>query len=342
MMRTQEKNHLAAVSGFCKGFGIIQHQRGERKLPLTFYLQDNRACAAAQHAIVKDKESMEHKLDQIIHIMRHDPMKRGLASIVPPPNLSAVLDSILRGERFMILTGFPILAAGIGESDGPSGAVQIAYALTKMGKACTIVTDRYSDTLVRSCCEAIDLDVPMLSVPLTESSLHCASILEQLNPTHIITIERPSKGADGKFHNMSGADISHMVADTDSFLQNPHNKITTISIGDGGNECGMGSFRDRIVNSVKNGSQICAVTTCDFPLAAGVSNWWGWGLASALSVRLGVDLLLPFDAEVALLSAINRAGGVDGTKGIVADSVDGLDYEEYLEVHKRLRDTICV
>ncbi len=286
---------------------------------------------------------MEQKLTQILEIMRHDPMGRGLASQVATPDLSAVLDSILAGERFIILTGFPILAAKIGESDGPSGAVQLAYVLSKLGKACTIVTDCYSDTLVKGCLEAIHLDVAILTVPLTESYLHCANILEQVDPTHIIAIERPSKGADGKFHNMSGADISHLVADTDYFLQCPQkNKITTISIGDGGNECGMGNFRDIIVNSVNNGSQICAVTTCDFPLAAGVSNWWGWGLASALSVRIGVDLLLPFDAEVSLLTAINRAGGVDGTKGIVADSVDGLDYEEYLEIHKRLRDTIYV
>ncbi|MFR8330018.1 MAG: glutamate cyclase domain-containing protein [Clostridium fessum] len=62
-------------------------------------------------------------------------------------------------------------------------------------------------------------------------------------------------------------------------------------MGDGGNEMGMGTFRREILAGVPHGELICTAEAADLTLASGVSNWWGWGIASLLSLELGRNLL---------------------------------------------------
>ena len=56
---------------------------------------------------------------------------------------------------------------------------------------------------------------------------------------------------------------------------------TSTGIGDGGNECGMGSVRSAVVKHIPLGEEIGCVVPCDALIAAGVSNWGGWGLITA-------------------------------------------------------------
>jgi len=60
------------------------------------------------------------------------------------------------------------------------------------------------------------------------------------------------------------------------------NKITTIGIGDGGNELGMGKVHQQIKQKVPMGNTIASNISCDYLITCGVSNWGGFGVAAGL------------------------------------------------------------
>lgn len=69
---------------------------------------------------------------------------------------------------------------------------------------------------------------------------------------------------------MRGRDVSEFTAPLDRlFLQTRARKITTIGVGDGGNEVGMANLRDLVEKYVPNGSLIAASVSCDHLISAG-------------------------------------------------------------------------
>lgn len=61
-------------------------------------------------------------------------------------------------------------------------------------------------------------------------------------------------------------------------------KITTVGIGDGGNEIGMGKVHQRVIEHIQNGRIIASAVATDHLVTAGVSNWGGSALVAALHV----------------------------------------------------------
>lgn len=55
-----------------------------------------------------------------------------------------------------------------------------------------------------------------------------------------------------------------------------------ISIGDGGNEVGMGKVESLVKAHVPNGEKICANTTCDHLLVADTSNYGAYALIGGI------------------------------------------------------------
>lgn len=91
---------------------------------------------------------------------------------------------------------------------------------------------------------------------------------------------------------MRGETIDDMITDSALFLSEARAfGAETISIGDGGNEMGMGTYRHEIEAHVPCGKLICASEAADITLASGVSNWWSWGIAALLSLQAGLYLL---------------------------------------------------
>jgi hypothetical protein len=104
--------------------------------------------------------------------------------------------------------------------------------------------------------------------------------------THLIAIERMSPAADGKPHREHGWDMSRETAPLHLLFDDPtwQRRWTTIGIGDGGNEIGMGSLPQHIVETeIPNGPVIAATTPADHLIVAGVSNWGGYGLLAAMA-----------------------------------------------------------
>lgn len=73
--------------------------------------------------------------------------------------------------------------------------------------------------------------------------------------------------------------------EVDSQPQNLSLPLTTIGIGDGGNEVGMGKIYDTISgSSIPNAQQIACTAAADHLLVCSVSNWGGYALAAAFAL----------------------------------------------------------
>jgi hypothetical protein len=274
-------------------------------------------------------------------IMKQDPGRRGLLPSLPPSPLAELTDSLRQARRVVLLTGFPVRmmdGSVTGETDGPSGTANLAAAFLETGCSVFVITDRFSYPLLEA---ALRFRAPasmLTCLPQQDTDPFIRSFLRDTAPTHFISLERPGKAADGHYHNMRGEIIDDMVTDSALFLPEARRmNAAVISIGDGGNEMGMGSFCRQIARSVPFGNVICANDQADLTLAGGVSNWWGWGIASLLSLTAGRSLLPTPDEETELLRRVVAAGGADGCTRKTNLTVDTVPLESYLSVLSSVR-----
>lgn len=266
---------------------------------------------------------------------------RGLISSVKGLPLTQVQCSLAEAKRVLILTGFPVDCAERGvraETDGPIGAAHLAAALAHCGVAVQVVTDAANAVVVKATLSQRAPEAELVVMPATDPAAFSALLLKAFTPTHLIAIERPGKAIDGHYHNMRGEVIDRMVTDTDVlFAAAQAAGVTTIAIGDGGNELGMGSYADAVARFVPHGERVCAALAADYTLVSGVSNWWGWGIAALLSLE-AKRCLLPTDVqEAALLETTVLAGAVDGCTKCAALTVDALPMEQHIALLGTLR-----
>jgi hypothetical protein len=112
--------------------------------------------------------------------------------------------------------------------------------------------------------------------------------------------------------------------------------VTTIGIGDGGNEIGMGKIPwDVIRRNIPGGGRVACRVPTDHLIVCGVSNWGAYGLAAGVALLRGRRLqpeLFDVERERALLRVMVEQGPlVDGVTGQPTVSVDGLSFEIYAE-----------
>ncbi|MBQ7795374.1 MAG: DUF4392 domain-containing protein [Lachnospiraceae bacterium] len=281
------------------------------------------------------------KLDEI---MKQDLGCRGLLGSLPANPITEAAETLKHAKKVILLTGFPVRMADgtfIGETDGPSGTANLAYALTEVGAEVLVVTDKASFHLLE---EALCYRAPKAKVALLPEE-HTVEFIKTcvrtFEPTHFISLERPGKGSDGHYHNMRGEFIDDMLTDSALLLcEAKAFGAVTICIGDGGNEMGMGTFHDEVVGHVPCGELICSEDCADITLASGVSNWWGWGIAAILSRETGKALLPTAAEETELLHRVVLAGGVDGCTKENADTVDNLSLETHLAVLRSVAELL--
>jgi D-glutamate cyclase len=153
-------------------------------------------------------------------------------------------------------------------------------------------------------------------------------------------------------HNMRGEQIDNWVAKTDRLLdwiEQTGSAITTIGIGDGGNELGMGSIAWEALADGLGGEAagriVCRVPT-DYLLLAGVSDWGAYALALASAVLRGAKneataWNAQSQAELVRL-IVSQAGAVDGVTGQPTATVDGLELDLYLAPLVQIRQRLGI
>ncbi|WP_030491170.1 glutamate cyclase domain-containing protein [Micromonospora chokoriensis] len=245
-----------------------------------------------------------------------------------------------------VFTGFFIPGADppAVETDGPLGAVQIAAALRLLGGRCRLVTDEPCAPVIEA---AVAAAAPGLSVDVAPlrgyDDWAAAHLPEYARLTHLIACERAGPTVDGRPRNMRGEDISAHTAPLDRLYT--CGSAFRIGIGDGGNELGMGLLpADLIGRVVASGERIRCVVGADALLVGGTSNWAAAALVGALSLLRPevpeLRTLLEPAWSYDLLTAIVRAGAVDGVRRRRALSVDGLDWPAYAEPLTRIAELV--
>jgi hypothetical protein len=224
----------------------------------------------------------------------------------------------------IIGTGFPVTSTF--ETDGPVGAIALYDTLEALGAhpimACgPPLSDSLTDDYRVLQLTARDLDA---------ARQEALEQLRELQPSAIVSIERPGLAQDQRYYNMRGEDITERCAFFDPFINSAN--CPTIAVGDGGNEIGMGNITQAIANLDINPS----VTGCDELLVADVSNWGAYGLIAILANWSRQDLLAQI-SPVDILDYLSARGSVDGVTRENTLTEDGMEAEEGLRVIQELR-----
>lgn len=271
-------------------------------------------------------------IEAMERIISRDPAGRNIAALVQPGHLAAAARTLSESERVLITAGFYVPAAQAGETDGPPGAKAIGAALAALGKEVAYVTDGLNAPYFR------EIGATPLHVYADSAA---QDLLERLRPTHLVAVERLGRAADGCYYNMRGQDVSEYTEPVDElFLKAPALGITTVGVGDGGNEIGMGRCVEKIHQHVKLGAKIACVVPTDHLIVCGVSNWGAYGLAGAIGLLAGRDLLPSAEQARGEVEAIVALGGVDGVTTRSEPTVDGLPLEQSLALLAELRALI--
>ena len=275
---------------------------------------------------------------EIKAVYRNHIENRGLDEVFHDGAMEHAVEVLTDAHKIMIITGFPIKKAGIGENDGPPGSIILARSLEQLGKEVCILSDRYSENILRKGMKAVCSSANLVIACLDADVGYFHEIIDTWTPDVIVAIERPGKGADGHFHSMTGVLLDEMIADTDLLFEiAQERRIKTIAIGDGGNELGMGKFKQEIKIKVNHGGKIASMLSADDVIVATVSNWGAMALVAAISISVQIDLLCNQDQYMQIMTAIHSQGAVDGVTKKNAFSVDGYDLAENQKVLDQLK-----
>ena len=232
----------------------------------------------------------------------------------------------------IITTGFYIRSAGYIETDGPPGAIAIGRALNKLDYRVVYVTDKYGMKALESIAEPSSIIYEFPILDSEASNILASNICNEFDPSIMIAVERCGINELGKYSNMHGQDITPYTAKIDCLFQN---KITSIGIGDGGNEIGMGN----LYAQVKDNSKLVRFPTTievDNLVIASVSNWGAYGLIAAISLIKNQNLLVSVEEEIEIINTLVGLGVVDGMSGKPESFVDGFDLDSNSKILQNL------
>lgn len=245
-----------------------------------------------------------------------------------------------------------------GEVDGILGAAVLARTLSlALGVKPVLVAEaRHRDPLLAATEGA---GLPVLPADWMEGRRHgaifevlpenegearatVARLYERYHPFAVIAIEKPAPNEKGVFHTIDG--VAHSEEASFAWLlisEAKHLGITSIGIGDGGNEIGMGLIRDEVKGIALYGERcqcpcqagIASITPADILVVATISNWGAYGIAAAVGAFGGGPDAFP--TSPILRRAFEdcvRAGAFDGSTSLPILFDDGVP----IEVHESI------
>jgi len=238
---------------------------------------------------------------------------------------------ILNNKGIVLIgTGFPV--AGTFESDGPIGAIALYRVLMHLEyKPVFVCAPPISKVLSRN---FHTFEIPIADWDASRQFVRDA--LVTLNPSLIVSIERPGITADKNYYNMHGNNITKFAAKFDLFFK--YCRCPTIAFGDGGNEIGMGN----VYQAVSELAITPSITRCDELVVATVSNWGVYGVIAIMSRILGKNLLCMFDPRK-IMDHLFDQGCLDGvTLQASRSGEDGFHIDISVDIIRTLRRLVNV
>lgn len=305
----------------------------------------------------------EQRLAALRDLIQDDINQRGLKHDPAANLVDACADDFAAACRSLasaaqpavaIVTGFfiPTGSPPCGETDGPLGAVFLARALVPLGVRVVLVTDGFCErALLAGLAACGRSEVPVVALPSgpadADYGMRVLTALGRL--THLLAIERvgpshrleaiPSEHRD-RCHTMRGRDVTELMSPA-HLLFEAAGALTTLGIGDGGNEIGMGKIPwDVIRRNIPGGDIIACRIPVDHLIVCAISNWGAYALAAGVTLLRGARVdpqLFDPDAELKILQTMVDEGPlVDGVLGRQVATVDGLSWPRYADVLGRI------
>jgi len=235
--------------------------------------------------------------------------------------------SLSKGKVFLY-TGFYL--GGHAETDGPLGTFFLYKALKVLGYEPIIITDSFCNNFFLEC-ETIYLSHENCK------QTYFLKLINEYNPICHISIERCAKNINGIYRTSAGADISEFTPCLDELFELGNKTAPTFAIGDGGNEIGMGNFKEFLENEL---NVIPSTVNCDFPIIASVSNWGAYGFIAELERKLKTSLLPSYLEVDKYMDYIISLGCVDGMSLKNEKTVDGKNWDTERKILEDLKTYI--
>ena len=234
----------------------------------------------------------------------------------------------------IITTGFFITGPDKPETDGPPGAIALGNSLESIGFQVKYVTDKVSSFVIKNLTNSEVIEFPITNH--NESKSFSKKIINTFHPSIIISIERCGFTSTKRYKNMAGLDISENNAKIDYLFEND---IPSVGIGDGGNEIGMGNLKTHIPKLMPKVKDPCVTQTSKLIISS-VSNWGGYGLITALSLKSNKNLLPSVNDETNRINKSVELGAVDGFSKMNINKVDSFTIEENINKLKKLHQLL--
>jgi hypothetical protein len=282
--------------------------------------------------------------------------------------------NVKSGETVLLITNSH-------EMDGPPGIAALARAIDLgLGAVSVIVTyvggsellpdqTRMQRVIPETCIAAGLMPVPYSilkarkhrvsvvgfpSSTFEEAVNEAEKIIRQYNPSVVVSSEEMGRNRKGVYHTAFGfgmeSDPKKPTARLDHILEAASNgRIPTISLGDNGNEMGLGTIEDAVRKyqpwgdkcRCPCGSGIATQVKADIVFPVTVSNWGCYGIAACLSHLAGnAEVFHDGEIQKRILHACSDTGCPDGATSLTTPTEDGTPYMTGVHIVELLRLSI--
>lgn len=247
-------------------------------------------------------------------IVASDRGGRGVAPLCDVELWGRALSLMSGKKKIGLISGFFVPQAEAPETDGPPGTLVLARAFIRMGLDARVGTDSRNIGAMRAVAAA--LDFPIENIDMLDKNGW-----PTFKPDLLIYLERLGHAADGAYYNMRKEDISAYTEPLD--LLPLTLQVPLLTVGDGGNEVGMGNYLTELSAMLPGYADSLCVVKADVCLPVDVSNWGGYALSTLLSMTAGRWLGQNADEEREMFRQMYDVGAVDGVTRQPSLSVDG-------------------
>ncbi|KTE92822.1 glutamate cyclase domain-containing protein [Desulfitobacterium hafniense] len=261
------------------------------------------------------------------------------------------LSKVLKPEDVvLILCGFVLRNHQRTEMDGFTGALLTARALVEgFDVKPVIVIPQESQQALKNCAAVVGLNYydsldlvlerpfAMTGVVIpkdAKAAEECADKILAFNPRALISMETASPNEKGVYHMAYGWDVTKIEAKMDVLFNKVKERaIPTFSIGDCGNELGMGAIKNYIQEHVPGageGGCICeckggaaAATAADHIIIAKTADWGCYAMIAALAyLKKNMKIMHDANLQADLMKAAAYHGMLT-TNGSLTPAIDG-------------------
>ncbi len=201
------------------------------------------------------------------------------------------------GGLVYIMSGFVLMPYNKAETDGIISSVLLARALIKAFNAKPVIICPEDARPAVEALSAFLTDSEVKAIAFTKDAskaAECADrIISEGMPKAVISIECSGANHSGVYHNARGLDVTAVQAKQDILFQKLCEAgVLNLSIGDLGNEIGMGAIGEYIKENIPVScacgceSGIVAKTAADNIITATVSDWGCYSLIAMLAYIL--------------------------------------------------------